>query len=196
MARWPLRGVVGADEPYQPGGPHPDDPPRSGVRVHARLTTDVLVPAVVLDAVADPGAGGIGAFVGSVRDHHEGAAVSGLVYEVWPERSAAVLAQVARDVAAAHPTVRAVAVEHRYGPLTVGEHAIVAAASAPHRRPAQAAVADLVERVKAEVPIWKREELADGGHRWPGVDTAADDGRGHTDHSGHDGGAGAGPPAP
>lgn len=156
---------------WQPGGPHPADPPREDVRVHTALTTDPLDPAALLAVVADPSAGASGLFVGTVRDHHEGVAVRGLVYEVWEGRTASVLAQVAHEVAAAHPTVRAVAVEHRHGPLAVGEHAIVAAASAPHRAAAQAAVAELVERVKAEVPIWKREELATGGHRWPGVDT-------------------------
>lgn len=156
---------------WQPGGPHPADPPRGSVRVHTALTTDPLDPAAVLATVADPSAGASGLFVGTVRDHHEGAAVRGLVYEVWEGRTAEVLERVAHEVAAAHPTVRAVAVEHRHGRLEVGEHAIVAAASAPHRSPAQDAVADLVERVKAEVPIWKREELAAGGHRWPGVDT-------------------------
>ncbi len=157
--------------PGQPGGPHPADPPREQVRVHTGLTTEPLDPTDVLARVSDPSAGGTGLFVGTVRDHHEGAAVTGLVYEVWEQRTAAELERVAREVAERHPTVRAVAVVHRHGPLEVGEHAIVAAASAPHRGPAQAAVAELVERVKAEVPIWKREELVDGGHRWPGVDT-------------------------
>ena len=147
------------------------------MRVHARLTTEPLDPATLLGLVADPSAGGVALFVGSVRDHHEGASVTGLEYEVWEERTPVILRKVADEVAAAHPTVRAVAVEHRYGPLGVGEHAIVAAASAPHRGPAQAAVAQLVERVKAEVPIWKREELADGDHRWPGIDTTPDRGR-------------------
>lgn len=161
------------DGGFQPGGPHPADPPRDGVRVTASLTTRPIDPAVLLAEVADPSAGATGLFVGTVRDHHEGAAVTGLEYEVWEGRTAAVLEQVATEVAAAHPSVRAVAVVHRHGPLEVGEHAIVAAASAPHRGPAQAAVAELVERVKAEVPIWKREHLAEGGHRWPGVDTDA-----------------------
>lgn len=156
---------------WQPGGPHPADPPRADVRVHARMTTDPLDPAAVLSLVRDAEAGGAGLFVGTVRDHNEGAAVTGLVYETWPERAQATLRAVAEEVAAAHPTVRAVAVEHRTGPLAVGEDAIVAAASAPHRAPAIAAVAELVERVKAEVPIWKQEQLATGGHRWPGIDT-------------------------
>lgn len=165
---------MGTEPSQQPGGPHPADPPRSGVRVHARLTTGPLVAGELLALVADPSAGGTALFVGTVRDHHEGEAVTGLVYEVWEERSAAVLLEVAEEVAAAHPTVRALAVEHRHGPLAVADVAIVAAASAPHRRPAQEAVADLVEQVKARVPIWKRELLAEGGHRWPGVDTAPD----------------------
>lgn len=147
------------------------------MRVHAALRTRPLRPDEILALVADTSAGGVSLFVGSVRDHHEGAAVSGLTYEIWEERSMAALRRVAEEVAAAYATVRAVAVEHRHGPLVVGDHAIVAAASAPHRAPAQAAVADLVERVKAEVPIWKREELAEGGHRWPGVDTTVDPGR-------------------
>lgn len=135
------------------------------------MTTDPLDPAALLATVADPESGGTGVFVGTVRDHNEGEDVTGLVYETWPERASSTLLRLAREVAEAHPTVRAVAVEHRTGPLAVGEHAIVAAVSAPHRGPAIAAVAELVERVKAEVPIWKQEHLAEGGHRWPGIDT-------------------------
>lgn len=180
--------------PPGPGGPHPADPPRTEVRVWATLTEESLRPGDLLAFVADSSAGGTALFVGSVRDHHEGEAVTGLTYEVWEERSARALQQVAEEVAAAHPTVRAVAVAHRHGPLVVGDHAIVAAASAPHRGPAQAAVAELVERVKAEVPIWKREELAAGGHRWPGVDTAPDPGRGVADRPGATDGQGVRPP--
>lgn len=171
-------GATDADRPrdpppggWQPGGPHPADPPRSAVVVHARMTTEPLDPGAVLAAVRHPQAGGVSVFVGTVRDHNEGEDVAGLVYETWPERADAALRRVAEEVAATHPTVRAVAVEHRTGPLAVGEDAIVAAASAPHRAPAIAATAELVERVKAEVPIWKQERLAAGGHRWPGIDT-------------------------
>ncbi len=157
--------------PWQPGGPHPADPPRVALRVHAALVTRELSPAALLELVADPSCGGTGLFVGTVRDHHAGDAVTGLVYEAWEEEASATMLRIATEVGEAHPSVRAVAVEHRVGPLAVGEHAIVAAASAPHRAPAIAAVSALVERVKAEVPIWKQEQLASGGHRWPGVDT-------------------------
>jgi molybdopterin synthase catalytic subunit len=159
------------DGGWQPGGPHPADPPRVDVRVHARMTTEPLSTEEVLAFVADAEAGGTGLFLGTVRDHNEGVGVTGLVYETWPERADAILRRVATEVAESHATVRAVAVEHRTGPLAVGDAAIVAAASAPHRGPAIAAVAELVERVKAEVPIWKQEQLAEGGHRWPGIDT-------------------------
>ena len=75
-----------------------------------------------------------------------------------------------RDVAAAHPSVRAVHVAHRIGRLEVGEVSVVCAASAPHRDQALAAASDLIDEVKARVPIWKRETLTDGTVRWPGCD--------------------------
>ena len=62
-----------------------------------------------------------------------------------------------------------VAVTHRIGSLAVGDVAIVAAVSAPHRREALDAVSALVEDVKANLPVWKRELLADGTHTWVGI---------------------------
>jgi molybdopterin synthase catalytic subunit len=155
-----------------PGGPHPADPKRADVRLHAELVDRPLDPAASMMFVADPTCGATAVFVGTVRDHHAGDAVTGLVYEAWREEATPTMRRVTHEIAAAFPTVRALYVEHRIGPLVVGEHAIVASASAPHRGPAQAAVAALVERVKAEVPIWKQEQMAAGGHRWPGIDTA------------------------
>lgn len=121
--------------------------------------------------VADPSCGGIGLFAGVVRDHHEGEAVTGLTYEAWAEEAEPALRRVAEDVAAAHPAVRALTARHRIGALEIGEVSVVVAASAPHRAQALAATQALIDRVKAEVPIWKREHLAAGRDRWPGLDT-------------------------
>ena len=156
--------------PAQPRGRAHDDPDRVEVRVRTRLTHDPLDVAAAHRDVEHPEAGGIGVFSGLVRNHHDGDAVDHLEYEAWEDRAAELLEQVARDVAAAHPSVRAVHVSHRVGRLEVGEVSVLCAASAPHRDQALAAASDLIDEVKARVPIWKRETLADGSVRWPGCD--------------------------
>lgn len=156
--------------PAQPRAHAHHDPPRADVGVRTRLTAAPLDVAAAHREVEHPEAGGIGVFSGLVRNHHEGEAVDHLVYEAWEGRAEQLLEQVARDVAAAHPSVRAVHVSHRTGRLEVGEVSVVCAASAPHRDQALAAASDLIDQVKARVPIWKRETLADGTVRWPGCD--------------------------
>lgn len=156
----------------QPPGDPARDPPRDRPRASVRLTDR---PLSVEEAVADvshPEAGGIAVFAGAVRDHHDGAAVTGLTYEAWEERAGDALRAVADGVVAEFTGVRAVHVSHRLGALAVGELSVVVAASAPHRREAFAAAGALIDRVKATVPIWKQEHLADGTGRWPGTPDA------------------------
>lgn len=156
--------------PAQPRGHDAHDPPRAEVVVRTLLTQDPLDVAAAHRDVEHREAGGIGVFSGLVRNHHDGDPVDHLEYEAWEDRAAEALEQVARDVAAAHPAVRAVHVSHRLGRLEVGDVSVVCAASAPHRGQALAAASDLIDEVKARVPIWKRETLADGTVRWPGCD--------------------------
>ncbi|MBW3664674.1 MAG: molybdenum cofactor biosynthesis protein MoaE [Actinobacteria bacterium] len=146
------------------------DPPRGAPRIETLLTTDPLDVAAAHRAVADPTCGGTTVFTGSVRDHHEGAAVERLEYEAWEERAAAGLREVGEAVVRQRTSVRAVYLAHRLGPLDIGEVSVVVAASAPHRAEAFTAARDLIDRLKAEVPIWKHEFLADGTRRWPGAD--------------------------
>ncbi len=170
----------GSDRPpavrQAPGGRDPRDPPRERLRVDVGLTHEPLDVPAALVAVRDPACGGYGVFVGTVRDHHEGEAVTGLAYEAWEQEAVPALERIAALVGARFGSVRAVHVRHRLGPLDVGDDAIVVATAAPHRAEAMDAAAFLVDAVKAEVPIWKREHLAEGGHRWPGLDTAHDGG--------------------
>lgn len=154
------------------GGPRPD-PSRPEPRVTVRLTHEALDVGEACDAVADPAVGGIGVFLGVVRDHHGGEAVVGLDYEAWEQRARTAMRAVAQEVLARFPDVRAVYVAHRLGALAVGEAAVVVAASAPHRQQAIAAAQALIDRTKQRVPIWKRERLANGTVRWPGVDGPA-----------------------
>ena len=135
----------------------------------ARVTDAPLDLAAHVAAVGTPAAGAVATFLGVVRDHDpsvEGEVV-GLDYSAHPD-AGAVLARLADDAAAADG-VLGVAVSHRVGMLAVGEAAVVAAVASAHRALAFDACRDLVEAVKAELPVWKREVLRDGSHVWVGL---------------------------
>ena len=115
-------------------------------------------------AVADPAAGGIAIFIGAVRDHDHGRGVTALSYSAHPS-AAAELAKVAEKVAASHP-ILALAVAHRTGDLQIGDLAVVAAVAAQHRDAAFAACEQLVDDLKATVPIWKHQFFTGGDSEW------------------------------
>ena len=122
-----------------------------------------------VEHVQSPRAGAVATFVGLVRDHDPSVTgeVVGLEYSAHPDAEAA-LRRIADDVAA-DDDVLGVAVSHRVGHLRVGEAAIVVAVAAAHRAEAFDACRRLVETVKAELPVWKRELLANGTHHWVGL---------------------------
>ena len=121
----------------------------------------------VMAAVADPVAGGIVVFIGTVRDEDAGREVETLGYSAHPTVDVA-LREVAEHVAATHP-VTALAAVHRVGDLAVGDLAVVVAASCPHRAEAFAACQALIDELKATVPIWKNQVFADGSQEWVGL---------------------------
>ena len=106
-------------------------------------------------------------FVGVVRDVDEGADVVALDYTAHPSAEAGLLA-CAERVAGRHD-VLAVAVEHRIGHLEVGDLAVVVAVGAVHRGAALAACTELINEIKAQVPIWKEQQFASGGTGWVGL---------------------------
>ncbi|NQU36207.1 MAG: molybdenum cofactor biosynthesis protein MoaE [Actinobacteria bacterium] len=116
------------------------------------------------DAVRLPEFGAVVSFVGIVRNHDEGRVVRRLEYSAHPSAQA-VLQQVAANVAAL-PGIGRVAVSHRVGMLEIGEAALVAAVSAAHRRAAFDGCQLLVEQVKVQLPVWKRQEFEDGTSEW------------------------------
>jgi len=121
----------------------------------------------VFRAVGDPSAGGVSLFVGTVRDHDSGAGVSSLGYSSHPSAESEIR-RVAEKVAAEFP-VRALAAVHRVGDLQVGDLAVVVAVSCAHRAEAFAACRKLIDDLKGEVPIWKRQVFSDGTDEWVGV---------------------------
>ena len=137
----------------------------------------------VVGAVAHAGAGGIATFLGAVRDHSEGRVVTRLEYQAYAAMAVREMESIAREIEAEIPGVR-VAAAHRVGSLTVGDVAVMCAASAPHRGEAFRACRLLIDRIKERVPIWKREHGPDGT-AWVGWVDARCSPDGHEHHADH-----------
>jgi molybdopterin synthase catalytic subunit len=118
-------------------------------------------------AVADPAAGGIALFAGAVRDCDHDRGVSGLSYSAHPS-AADELRRVAEVIAEKYPVIGIAAV-HRVGDLAIGDLAVVLAVSCPHRAQAFDACRDLIDILKASVPIWKHQRFDDGTAEWVGT---------------------------
>jgi molybdopterin synthase catalytic subunit len=106
-------------------------------------------------------------FVGRVRDHDGGRGVESLDYSAHPSAEEAMRSVCERVVA--HHGVAAVAAVHRTGPLAIGDIAVVVATASGHRGESFAATRDLIDWLKAEVPIWKHQRFADGDEEWVGT---------------------------
>jgi molybdenum cofactor biosynthesis protein MoaC len=115
-------------------------------------------------------AGGICVFLGTVRDHNQGRDVRLLEYEAYTSMAVKEMERIALEIEAELAGTR-LAVLHRIGALSVGDTAVVCAASAPHRDEAFRACRALIDRVKQRVPIWKREHDA-AGASWVGWEDA------------------------
>jgi molybdopterin synthase catalytic subunit len=135
--------------------------------VRAALTDQPISLAEHQDLVSHQAAGAVVGFVGVIRDHDSGRQVVRLEYSAHPS-AADVLAEVVADVAAQSPGTRAIAASHRIGVLQIGEAALVAAVAADHRQAAFAACAQLVDAIKARLPVWKHQFFADGADEWVG----------------------------
>lgn len=133
----------------------------------ARLVAAPLSVDRLVAAVSDHSVGGIGLFVGVVRNADEGKDVQSLDYTAHPSAEARLRA-CAEQIADRHDVV-AVAVEHRVGHLEVGDLAVVVAVGAVHRAEALNACHQLIDDVKAQVPIWKEQAFASGGSEWVGL---------------------------
>jgi molybdopterin synthase catalytic subunit len=136
------------------------------VEGRGRLRTEPLSLDELIRAVSHSGAGGVATFVGVVRDVNDGRAVTLLEYEAYGSMAESELAAILVEIADEIPGVR-LAATHRVGALQVGDAAVACAASAPHRGEAFRACRALIDRIKARLPIWKREHGPDGPY-WVG----------------------------
>jgi molybdopterin synthase catalytic subunit len=135
--------------------------------VRAAMTEQPIFLSEHEELVGHRSAGAIVGFVGMIRDHDEGRRVVRLEYSAHPS-SAQVMADVVAEVARESSGVRAVAASHRIGALHIGEAALVAAVAADHRQAAFATCAQLVDTIKARLPVWKHQFFDDGTEEWVG----------------------------
>ena len=132
----------------------------------AIVTAEPIDEAAVRAAVEADTSGAVVVFLGVVRNHDAGRDVLSLDYQAHPDAER-FLAECVRRIA--DDTGLAVAAAHRVGELRIGDVALVAAASAPHRADAFDACVRLVDLIKQQVPIWKRQHLTDGVSEWVGL---------------------------
>ena len=136
-------------------------PPVSGgevAAVYARVSAEPLSLDALMARVRDPRAGAVVTFSGVTRD------VDRLEYEAYVEMAEERIATIVAEAVERHGLCAA-ACEHRVGDVPLSEPSVIVACSAPHRPEAFEGAREIIDRVKAEAPIWKREIEGDEG-RW------------------------------
>jgi molybdopterin synthase catalytic subunit len=134
------------------------------------LTTDPIDAAAVLASVASTDAGAVLLFLGTTRSSTHGRQTSSLDYDCYPQMAEKKLAELETQARSRWPLIGC-SIVHRLGHLELGQASIAIAVSAPHRADAFAAGQWLIDTIKQDVPIWKRENWADGVSEWvhPGL---------------------------
>ncbi|RKP04685.1 Molybdopterin biosynthesis MoaE [Thamnocephalis sphaerospora] len=117
------------------------------------------------DQVRDDGAGAVVTFSGTTRNHFQGRRVLRLDYEAYAPMAEAEMRKIGDEARSRWALIR-IGVWHRTGTVPVGETSIVIAVSSAHRHDALQAASYMIDELKARVPIWKKEVLADGEAEW------------------------------
>lgn len=159
--------VVTPEEPLRDGAEVALLPPVSGgsEAAQADLVDAPIDVDRVVAGVSGPGRGAVLVFLGTVRDSHRGRRVEKLTYSAYRTMAVESLRRIVADLEASAPGLRA-AIVHRLGEVPVGEPSVVIAVASPHRAAAYEASRTALERLKTEVPIWKREHYTEGPPVW------------------------------
>jgi molybdopterin adenylyltransferase len=145
---------------------HGKHPPAQTPLVICEIRPSALDSASLVAAIRNPRAGGVVAFEGIARSPSEGRIVDHLYYEAYEPAAKAKLEEIATQAVDRYDLEAAIAV-HATGVIKPGEVIVVAAAAAPHRQQAFEGAREIIERIKSEAPIWKKEIFEDGD-RWVG----------------------------
>ncbi|HZT82679.1 MAG TPA: molybdenum cofactor biosynthesis protein MoaE [Gemmataceae bacterium] len=130
-----------------------------------RLTTEPIDYHALTEQVRRPDCGAVVTFLGTVRDLTDGRVTVALDYEAYPGMAEKMMAEIEQETRARWPVGEMVLV-HRLGHMEVGEVSVAVAVSCPHRAQAFEACRHAIDRLKELVPIWKKENWADGSTEW------------------------------
>jgi molybdopterin synthase catalytic subunit len=130
------------------------------------LTHETLDLGQAYRAADASGNGAIALMSGMVRDNTKGRAVDYLDYQAYEPMALAVFSQIAAAARQNFPEVSRLVIHHRLGQLKVGEVSVLIAVGAPHRQAAFSACAFLIDQLKQNAPIWKKEYWQDGKSSW------------------------------
>ncbi|MBX3473448.1 MAG: molybdenum cofactor biosynthesis protein MoaE [Planctomycetes bacterium] len=133
--------------------------------ISARLTTERLDASALLAEIGHERDGAQVLFLGVVRNHHQGRAVTRIDYEAYEPMARKELQKIADEVAKAHGLERVIVV-HRFGRHEIGDASIAVVIGSPHRAAAFDAARQIMDRIKTDVPIWKKEHFTDGTIEW------------------------------
>lgn len=168
------------DEPHgdRDGGGDDGDDDGGGRRDGPVVVTGLREPPFAVEGtiaqVAGPTVGGTAVFLGTVRDHAPDLDdIVALEYTAYAAMADRQLARIADQITAEHPTVTGLALLHATGRLYVGDQTVLIVCSAAHAADAFDACRDALARVKAQLPVWKREITGDGSARWVGLPPGA-----------------------
>jgi len=124
--------------------------------------------SALIAETGDVSCGATSVFLGCVRDVNDGRPVTGIEYSAYRTMAERELSSIAREADARFGVSRLV-VEHRLGPLALGDVSVAIVAAHPHRAPALDATRYVIEQLKRRVPIWKLEHYVDGTREWVGA---------------------------
>jgi molybdopterin synthase catalytic subunit len=130
-----------------------------------RLTHEPIDYPGMLEQVRRPGCGAVVGFLGTVRDLTEGKETAALDYEAYPGMAERQMTAIENEARERWPVGDLILI-HRLGRLVVGEISVAVAVSCPHRGQAFDACRHVIDRLKQIVPIWKKENWADGSTAW------------------------------
>ncbi len=129
------------------------------------LTQDVIDFHALTEQVRRHDCGAVVTFLGTVREMTDGRRTAALDYEAYPRMAEKKMAEIEQDTRSRWP-VGEMALVHRLGHLELGEVSVAVAVSCPHRAQAFEACRHAIDRLKEIVPIWKKENWADGNSEW------------------------------
>ena len=131
------------------------------------VASEPIEPATLLQEASAPANGAVASFLGSVRSPNRGEVVHHIDYEGYAPMMVGEMERLAAETRARHSLGRVVVV-HRLGRLSAGDVSLAVVVSSAHRHAALQACAEIVEGLKARLPVWKYEVSASGGSFVPG----------------------------